>query len=597
MNISNSLRSQFVFCSAAATPFPDTHGYLEYADDAPSYDDFFRVEPTTGKGVLLNTWRVDYAAFGTRFFAVPQFLLPIAPARVELHIPDQIDWPAELWSVLDARDSVHLSGKQVRNLGIARHLCRALDHWSHSIPEFEHQFRNLPFGSRIVVSRIDPDVTNMEIKFACNERLSNRMLSIDVLRDMWRLEADELPPSLDYTQLRYVDQLASEVSLVHVIGDEDDSKLMIFKSQVSSFTSLYHELKVMLTLPRNPNIVERPSHLITTQVPGDGAPRVCGFILRYYAGGTLEQVLPQRREKGTLTLTKQLDWAIDIVRAVKHVSSVPGSFYSDLRMDNVVVADDNGGREIAVLIDLEQSRNIYNWAPPEIYYLEWIAELGAEDFMRADNLSAETVNRYARILKGYLASRGQPQPLKGAPIVYNNAPHGWYFPWLLETPSEREASQVYLLGKALWCIFEGVGDADIVLGRSHRGESEQRFPEFRRTPEAMRELIRDCTIGAREWKDGHIKIYRRGGQIFPLGLTGLNGEREGTLEETLSTIQNFWQIEISKAEKFVEAQRKYNLGEATGDDLTQLDLLRRPRLDEVLSRLDQFSVEQTGGEQ
>ena len=84
-----------------------------------------------------------------------------------------------------------------------------------------------------------------------------------------------------------------------------------------------------------------------------------------------------------------------------------------------------------------------------------------------------------------------------------------------------------MLGKALWCIFEGVGDADIVLGRSNIHDGEQRFPEFVRTPPPLRELIRRCTAGAREWSDGPIKIYRREGKVFPLGQTGLNGEPEG----------------------------------------------------------------------
>ncbi len=209
--------------------------------------------------------------------------------------------------------------------------------------------------------------------------------------------------------------------------------------------------------------------------------------------------------------------------------------------------------------------------------------------MRSDDLPEETKAKYSEVLKRYLAQRGQDWPLHGEPDVYDNPPRGWYYPWTLSTQEEREAGMVYLLAKALWCIFGGREEPDVILGRSTAEDGQQRFPEFRRTPEPLRRLIKDCSTGAREWKDGKIKIYRRGGKVFPLGKTGLNGETEGTLKETMAAIKDFWQNEMVKAETFIEARIKYYHDEATEDDLQWLDHSRRPSLGDVLQTLESFS--------
>lgn len=148
----------------------------------------------------------------------------------------------------------------------------------------------------------------------------------------------------------------------------------------------------------------------------------------------------------------------------------------------------------------------------------------------------------------------------------------------------------YCLGKVLWCIFEGEGDADIILGRSLQIEAERRFPEFHHTPEPLRDLIKHCTAGAREWKDGPMGIVRRGGKVYPLGRSGVNGEPVATLEETKQAIQPFWQREVTKAEQFVLAKIAYDTGTARETDVELLDYLRRPTLREVLDTLNGFSL-------
>lgn len=87
------------------------------------------------------------------------------------------------------------------------------------------------------------------------------------------------------------------------------------------------------------------------------------------------------------------------------------------------------------------------------------------------------------------------------------------------------------------------------------------------------------------------RSYRHGGKVFPLEKTGLDGEKEGRLEETTAAIAGFWQNELVKAEAFIEARMEYYNNEATGDDLQWLDYLRRPSLSDVLQALESFGDE------
>lgn len=589
MNIANSLRAHYVFCGGGFVPLPDTHGYVEYEQDKTSYNQHFGLDPTADEDE--SGWHIDFSHFGNTFAVIPSFDTALPPLRIDLRIPDQTTWPSELWSILGARDSVHMHGPRINSLGIAHHLRRALTHWSRHTPDFEQQYRSLPFGSRIITPQIyaDPNQIIFKFKPEYGNRLVEQLLSISALEKIWEgIPGITMPPTVPWTKLQYRKQLASQVALVSL-----DNKEWVFKSRTSGPASLYHELKVLFTQPHSQHTVDSPAYLVTTFSSEHNEERVCGFLMKYYNLGTLATTLPMRRRDGTLTLKKQLQWAKDVTSALLHVTSNSAKFYSDLRMDNLVLDDQTDRPETAVLIDFEQGRNVYNWAPPEIYYLEWVAELGCKTWAnQTPGLDQKTKDRFSRLLERYLAVIGHEGPLLSEPDIYDNAPLGWYFPWVLSSQEERNAGEVYLLGKALWCIFEGRGDADIILGRGNVEDGEQRFPEFRLTPEPLRKLITDCTAGAREWKDGPLGIYRRGGQIFPLGKTGLNGEPEGTFEETKAVIANFWQKEMDKAECFLEARMKYYQGKTNGTDMEWLDYLKRPSLTDVLQTLQSFVGEQ-----
>ncbi len=231
-------------------------------------------------------------------------------------------------------------------------------------------------------------------------------------------------------------------------------------------------------------------------------------------------------------------------------------------MDNIVLAAKNDGLETAVLIDLQQSPNVYDWAPPEIYYIEWVAELGYEDLDRLNAVDQEISHNYSTLLERHLSSRDNPAAVHGPPEQYKNPPRGSYCPWLLSTPQEKEAREIHLLGKAMYCLFEGLEGASIILGRSTTNEREQLFPDFRRTPQPLRDLINWCTAEAMEWKDGTMEMTRRGRKVYPLGKTGMNGEEEAIFEKTKIAIKDFWQNEMCQAEAFLFAKGKYEKGEA-----------------------------------
>ena len=588
MNIASDLLPNFVFCSAAFIPLPDTHGYVEYEDDHQrSYEEEFGLSKSQQDSDV--DWHIDFSLFGDCYAAIPRFSSPLPPTRIDLHIPGQTLWSPELWSVLGARDSVHMIGPRVNQLGIAHHLRRALTHWSRRTKGFEARYRELPFGSSIIAHDVKPNIADMAFSFQPNLKFADSLLSVSTLESMWPSSGRlPMPPCVHLDQLRYESQLSLQVALVS-LHREAGSELWVLKSQASGAAPLYHELKVLLHQPPSPHVIAAPAYLVTIKCPEQDEDRVCGFLLKYYSHGTIAKLLPRKRREGALTLKQQVQWAKEITSALLHINNSPAKFFSDLRMDNIIIDVDEDGSEHAVLLDLEQGRNIYNWAPPEIYYVEWIAELGSPDQMRTNDLPQEIVAKCSELLKRYLALRGQEWPLHGEPRVYDNPPHGWYYPWTLSSQEEREAGMVFLLAKALWCIFEGREEPDVILGRSTPEDGQLRFPEFRLTPDPIQQLIRDCSAGAREWKDGKIKIYRRSGRLFPLGKTGLNGEVEGTLEETVVATKQFWQNEVVKAEAFLEARMRYYQGGATEEDLQCLDYLRRLSLEDVLHGLEVFS--------
>jgi hypothetical protein len=600
MNISNRLRENFVFSAAGVVPFPKTYGrFLNH-----NYSPDRRTEPKDWNNSidlheLLNNihkvpeppiWRIDGSLFGTTYFATPVTLLPnIPPMRIDVLVPDQVEWDPELWTVLDASDSVHMHDQRVADLGISQYIIRLLEKWTRNCPEFEKMYRGLPFGSSLVVDKIALNTSDVTIKVARNTDLLNHLLSVNSLQAMWDVRAKDMPKQINILELRFIRRLYSSICLVEL-----DGKRIVFKSNPQSPGSIYHEIKVLLSLPPHPNVIGPPIGLVTmsnnTHKWGDP---VCGFLLEYYELGSMEAFLPRSVHNRTLCPQDRVRWSLQLVSALEHIHSQPGMFYSDLKMDNILMRLSDGEISI-VLMDFEQSRNLYTWAPPEVFYVEWIAELSFRDLARNQDLTDEVMAEFRGLIERYFRSRGAALPLRFKQMDYDNPDHGWYYPWVTSTPEEREAGAVYCLGRALWCIFEGVGDTSNVLGRSlpHDSDSEREFPAFtHRTPNSVQELIKRCTSGAREWTaDGPLGLFRRRGKIYPRGRTGVNGEPLATMEETQQAIKNVWEREIATAKGFLLARQKHVEGRADANDMELLGYLKRPALREVVAFFENFQA-------
>jgi hypothetical protein len=589
MNLSNELRGHIVFSAAAITPFPDVYGpYLEYDSvskrtDGHKPDDLDELVSNINNVSKPPAWRIDGALFGTTYFAAPVFLIPnFPPLRIDVLIPDQLDWDHELWDVLGASDSVHIHDERVADVGISRYIILVLEKWSRGHPNFEKMYRSLPFGSSLVINRIGLKLSDISIEIACNTDLPGHLLTVDSLRKIWDVRAKDMPQQIDIQELQFIKRLYSSVCLI-----EHNGRRLIFKSNTQSPSSIYHELKVLLSLPPHPNMIGPPKGLVT--IAHRDGHRVCGFLLEYYQLGSMDAFLPQSLNNRSLRLQHQVEWSFQLASALEHIHSQPGMFYSDLKMDNILLSSTNGKISM-ILTDFEQSRNLYTWAPPEVFYVEWIAELSFPDLARNDHLTEQMMAEFRDTIKRYFDSRGTTLPLRLKKLDYDNPDHGWYYPWLTSTPEEREAGAVYCLGRAMWCIFEGVGDTSNVLGRSlpYDPDSEHEFPTFtHQTPNLVQELIKKCTSGAREWTDdGPLGLFRRGGKVYPRGATGVNGEPLATVKETRDAIKDVWKLEIAKAKKFLRAREKYVQGRADVDDLKLLGYLERPTLKEVLAFLE-----------
>lgn len=103
---------------------------------------------------------------------------------------------------------------------------------------------------------------------------------------------------------------------------------------------------------------------------------------------------------------------------------------------------------------------------------------------------------------------------------------------------------MFYLGKALYCIFEGVSVVSNMLGISRASDESIELLYFAKTPPPLRSLIEAYTRGAREFEYGGLGIVRVGSKIFPRGKTGRNGEARATVEETKLAIKKTWNKEV-----------------------------------------------------
>jgi hypothetical protein len=273
---------------------------------------------------------------------------------------------------------------------------------------------------------------------------------------------------------------------------------------------------------------------------------------------------------GTLHVADQLKWAIQLTSALVHTRDQK-RLYSDLRLDNILLSDTND----LVLVDFEQRGLWCSFGSPELNYLDYA-------FMIATDLDipAATREKYDRLLErsipGFKALLGNK---------YTNFGDGFFVPWSGLSGSEREAAVVFMLGRVLWCIFEGQSCPEVAFWQSYPYEADLEFPAFQKTPPEMRVLICRCT-SCREindsWHEGG--VVRKGNRLVLRAGNGKEGPEAVQAEAT-----RWWKRELKEAEMFLE--RRLEEGAKDNDG----SLIQRPNLNEVLEKLEDFQNLRKGG--
>lgn len=502
-------------------------------------------------------WRIDgCASMGTQFYALPLFLDIINPIRVDVFIPESKYISSKVRDLLDVHTAIYLKDSRVASLAISRYIVRVLEYWTNQFEDFKFFYNDLPFGSRIVLENITTDIKEVRVQVVKTHFLERQLLSCESLQSMWGFSSP-LPELVDLSEVHLLRQLHDSVSLVRLRNQS-----YILKALTSHPKYLYHELKVLLTLPPHPNIVSRPAHLILKQCKFGGKVAVIGFTLHYHRKGTLRDCLTFRCLQNSLRLDDQLAWAIQITEALRCIRNA-GNFYCDLRLDNIVL-DDNDG---VVLIDFEARGVAFSASAPEINYLEYIYSVATD--VDEEMFPFGTREKYKQLYRRMVHGRSIPRPGES----YKNPRLGYSVPWQYLDEKEREAAEVYMLGRVLWCIFEGVGSPEKTAMVQHLHENELEFPQWGRTPQHIRDLIERCTRF--QEKQGYKKLP----VIRSEKLLVVRGAEQGRdPDEVQEVAKLWWQTELKTAEVFLEQRLT---SEADPDSIP----FGRPGLDDVLLEL------------
>ncbi|KAL4811468.1 kinase-like domain-containing protein [Aspergillus unguis] len=514
-----------------------------------------------------SRWRIDGATIcGTCLFAIPLDLCPnLPPLRIMLYISDQTEYPAALRHSLDACIGVPLrDGKAISRLGLAQHLCRALDRHCAQNPGFLEEYTKLPFGSRIIFEDVTTDVANMTLDIERDYYVEKHMKTCQCLQQSWPdIDPDAWPPIIDVGDLRLVRQLNEAVALV----EPPRGPLAIFKSASNSVEHTYHELRFLLTCAPHPHIMPRPLAVITKTSAFGGKCGVVGFLLPYFQGGSLRDILPARQRAATLSDSDKLRWCQQVASALAHLNDM-NIFYSDLRPDNVLL-DSEGN---AVLCDFEQRGNWYEWCAPEILYRQYAENIRAR-------LPERVVNTpYDRLLKGYAQlhtlSTSACYTSAENPVEARNRP------WFALPPASREKAVVYSLGLFIYSVFEGLSNVQRNIANQFPIESDVEFPTFRHTPEALQNIIKQCLVDAPDWQSAGLtqqsRIVRVNGLLYPETQTGLERDTRTTFNIVMETLVKYWSVELMRAERFLESP-EWEKGDFGGN---------RPSLREVVNALE-----------
>ncbi|EGY21727.1 uncharacterized protein VDAG_03167 [Verticillium dahliae VdLs.17] len=537
-------------------------------------------------------WRIDgCTSWGSQYYATPLFMASVPPMRIDVFVPDLSLQTRLVRDVLELDQAFHMKDRvRVSRLAVSMHILRRLQNWTMTIGGADQEFTNddgptrrrthserleyaekylchLPFGSRIVFDSLSLDIKQIDITVVPTFALEVYHFSVRQFEAAWGHDVT-LPPCVHITQVQLVEQIHDSTSIVRI-----DGQSYIFKALTSFPKYLYHELRILLTTEPHPNIMSRPVHLVTKRTRFGGKNAVLGFTLELHRHGTLRDIVPFLSSSNALTIEEQFKWAYQITSAVFHFRETSGTFYPDLRLDNIVLSESRD----AIMVDFEQRGVWCEFASPEVNAIEYMRILATAENPPFDVTSAQQPYRdiMERICPEYETLTRNEK--------YDNYTSSYNVSWESLTPREQEASEVYMLGRVLWCLFEGVSAPQkATIWVSYRWESHLQFPEYQRTPPRLRQLIDECTKGRRETLDN--QVLRVGNKLV------LRADLEANVDtnpDVLSKVaREWWEKEVGWAEKYL-ADREAKKQNGTWDD----NPYDRPSIRQVLQSLDSIRAE------
>ncbi|KAJ1331312.1 protein kinase [Microdochium nivale] len=512
---------------------------------------------------LSASWRVDgCSGLGTQFYAIPTFLSKIPPMRMDVFIPE--DQTPRIREQLDLAIAFHTKdGSRLSRLAVSSFITRVLQRWLKTdfvdYDDFEKFYRGIPFGSRLVFENLSLDIREVRVMIGLNHNLERQLMSLSSLSKLWQPSL-ELPEMIDFFELQVVKVLHDSVCLVRFRGE-----LFIFKALTSDAKYLYHELKTLCTLSPHPNIIARPRHIVQKHCKFGSKKAIVGFTTHYHAKGTIRDILPSLQAHNRLETSTQFKWSIQLACALEHLRFNTNTYYPDLRLDNMVLSDDDD----IVMVDFEQRGVWCEFAAPEVNAIEYLRLLATqEDF--PEDLKATYLAKLIAIVPEYEELQQEK---------YTNPKNGYNPAFLALSPREQEAAEVYMLGRVLWCIFEGVsGPQKAAVWQSYRWEPHLEFPEYQRCPASIRSLIDDCTKGRRVPLSR--TVMRRKSRMVLQG--ELNGEHQ-TPQNVIAAASTFWKSEIEFSTNLLDNRTALRRKGEWNDNF-----FGRPSLREVLGRLKEI---------
>lgn len=550
-------------------------------------------------------WRIDgCAGLGTQFYAVPTFIKDVPPLRFDVYISQDAVGSPYIRDVLDFNAVFHMRERaRIQRTGVCSYVLRALQSWTqkYGIDQVKALYYKQPFGTRIMLANLPLDVRDVQIHIIQMHNIESHHLSPRQLMELWSSAIETLPPTIDIFDLTFVQQLHDSVCLVRHRRGEDsaestengEGEVWVMKALTSGVKYMYHELRVLLTMPPHPNVIARPIRLVTKQSEWNkNKTLVVGFMVPYYTGGGLRDELPVLRMNGLLELRDQARWAQQICVGLLHIHETAGTYYPDLRLDQIVMSSVD---HRLVILDFEQRGVWCEFASPEVNAIEYTRLLALdddEDIVKDAKGAPDADPAYYGPNEPYAGTLSRLLPgweeLCFNEDHYKNPPHGYNVPWLCLTRAEQEYAQVYMLGRVLWCIFEGMSAPQRgAIWASYRNEPEFDFPEFRRTPVPLRGLIDACTRGRR----GQLSslVVRKGSKLVLRwdgdGATA-EGKGDGTAAEIEAVATAFWEEEVKWAGEFLR-ERETKMAEGVWDP----NFFGRPTLREVASALEEFRAQ------